>query len=292
MVDLGVGESSAPHALILGCGDLGSRAAGLLRVDGFRVTGVRRRSFALPGCQTMALDLANPDALRCLPPAVDLVVVALTPALRTPDAYRACYVDLPAAAARYVNAPRWIFVSSTAVYGEQQSGAEDGWIDDFIDAQPSRFNGEILLEAEHSLRSQVSHLTALRCSGLYGPGRRMLWDRARRGEFGDPRWTHRIHIDDAARALCWCAGHADPPAQVIATDPCPALECDVLRDLAALQRGEPISDVNLSVRASGRRLRPRILLDAGFEWHYPSYREGYRALFSVFSDSPQAPLAL
>ncbi|MEZ5455493.1 MAG: NAD-dependent epimerase/dehydratase family protein [Lysobacteraceae bacterium] len=281
-----------PQALILGCGDLGRRLADRLIADGFDVTGVRRSVFSLPGGRALSLDLAAPRALEQLPSRVDVVVIALTPAERTPEAYRATFVDLPRRVAGAVSAPRWVFVSSTAVYGQNQATLPDGWIDEHVDPVPDRFNGQVLLEAEQCLRERVPRLTALRCTGLYGPGRSGLLARALRGEAGDSHWTNRIRIEDAARAAQWCVTTDAPPAQVIATDLLPLRECDALRALRSLGQAEEGSNDIPDESGSGRRFRPQVLLDAGFQWCYPDLMQGYRDLVSTADDSPRARRAL
>jgi len=281
-----------PHALILGCGDLGGRAAQLLIADGYSVTGVRRRPFVLPGGVVCSLDLADPQAIEQLPRRADVVIVALTPNQRTPEAYHAAYIDLPRLVSRTVTATHWVFVSSTAVYGEHQATLPDRWIDETVLPAPDRFNGEVLLAAEQKLRVQVPRLTVVRCSGLYGPGRTTLVTRAMRGEKGNQQWTNRIHIDDAARAVHWCVMAGCVPESVIATDLLPAVSGDVLSWIAAQQSGECPETVALQGHGQGRRLRPQALLDAGFEWRFPSFRDGYRELLKASNDSPQAPLAL
>lgn len=281
-----------PHALILGCGDLGGRTAQLLLADGYSVTGVRRRPFVLPGGLACSLDLADPQAIEQLPHRVDVAIVALTPSQRIPEAYQATYLDLPRLVTRTVNAAHWVFVSSTAVYGEHQTTLLDRWIDETVLPEPDRCNGEVLLAAEQQLRAQVPRLTVVRCSGLYGPGRTTLITRAMRGDKGDQQWTNRIHIDDAARAVHWCVTAECVPENIIATDLLPAVSGDVLAWIAAQQSDECPETTVLHSHGQGRRLRPQALLDAGFEWRFPSFREGYRELLKASNDSPQAPLAL
>ena len=55
--------------------------------------------------------------------------------------------------------------------------------------------------------------TALRCSGIYGPGRGALLRKARGDQPGARRWTNRIHADDAASAISHLLDlDAPPPA--------------------------------------------------------------------------------
>ena len=81
----------------------------------------------------------------------------------------------------------------------------------------------------------------LRLGGIYGPGRTRLIDAVRAGRAtvrpGPPRWTNRIHRDDAARALQHLIARSLAGAPLdpvyIGVDDEPADEAAVLRWLAA-----------------------------------------------------------
>ena len=96
----------------------------------------------------------------------------------------------------------WLHVSSTSVYGQ-----EDGsWVDEDAPCQPTDTNGEIVLEAEQTLRRQRPDASILRFAGIYGPGRLMRTASLLAGEpmRGDPdRWLNLIHRDDGARVLAF-----------------------------------------------------------------------------------------
>ena len=84
-------DSSPLRAVLLGCGDLGTRVGTALHAKGVDVTGVRRTVTALPPhIRGVAADLTAGD-VPDLP--ADLLVVSLTPDRRDEGGYRRAYLD-------------------------------------------------------------------------------------------------------------------------------------------------------------------------------------------------------
>lgn len=268
-------ERPPRRVLIAGCGDLGGRLAQRLAARGDHVFGLRRSVTALPpGVHAITADLLRPDSLQALPGALDAVVCTLTPARRDEMAYRQTYVEAPlnlveALAGRQ---PRWLFASSTAVYG----GDDGRWIDDDTAPSPESFNGRVLLEAEAVLASHIPGFLALRFSGIYGPGRRMMLRRAQTATQARRRWGNRIHVDDAAAALAFALDRPGLDGAAIVSDGAPTREDEVLGWLAK-QLGRP-PPVAQSEPDSGRRVVPKRLFAAGFVPQYPDFRLGYSSL--------------
>jgi nucleoside-diphosphate-sugar epimerase len=268
-----------PHALIAGCGDVGTRAGLLLAARGWRVTGLRRSGSLPAPLEVLHADLTRPATLAGLPVDVDLVLYLPTPAGRDEAAYRAVFVDGPAALLAKLPRPptRIVFVSSTAVYGDLGGG----WADEDTPAVPEGFNGAVLLEAERRLGEGLVPMVVARLAGLYGPGRDWLLRRVREGapcraDF----WTNRIHVDDAARMLVHLAGLADPYPVYLGVDDAPATECEVLGWLAT-RMGLPAPPAGAAaggMAVGNRRLSNRRLRASGFEFEVPDYRAGYAGL--------------
>ena len=261
--------------LLAGCGDLGMRLARRLIARGDTVFGLRRRVDALAaGITPVVADLNDPASLGALPQALDAVVCTMTPASRDESGYRRAYLDAPRnlRVALGESRPRWVFASSTAVYGGDSGERVD---DDTVEA-PDAFNGRVLLEAERSLSDAVTDLKVLRFTGIYGPGRLMMLRRARAASVAEPRWTNRIHAEDAAGALEFALDHPELPAVCIASDGAPAREDEVLSWLAAcLGQPPPVCEGGPE---RGRRIVPKRLLAAGFVPVFPDFRTGYSSL--------------
>lgn len=269
--------------LIAGCGDLGTQAGLDFAAAGQRVIGWRRSAEKLPPqIEGRSVDLTG--GIPTIPDDTDVVVIALTADGRTETAYRATYYDgtanLLAALTRDDVTPRRIvFVSSTAVYGND----DGGWIDEGTSPSPSTATGAVLRETEELLAERTPQAVLLRLSGIYGPGRTRLIDQVRGGTAragSAPHWTNRIHRDDAAAAIVQIAGLEAPAPVYLGTDNEPALLGDVQEFVAAeLEVSLGPGDAADSARqVTGKRCSNALLAASGFTFTYPTYREGYRAI--------------
>jgi nucleoside-diphosphate-sugar epimerase len=273
--------------LIAGCGDLGQRLAARLHARGDTVLGLRRDPSRLPASiLPVRGDLLEPDSLQGLPAGLDAVVCTLTPQRRDEDAYRRTYLRGTAnlLAALGADAPgRWVFASSTAVYG----GDDGRWIDDATPAEPDGFNGRVLLEAEQALAAARPEGLALRFGGLYGPGRMYLVERVRSGEPVRPRWGNRLHREDAAEALLFALDHPALTGSAIATDGTPARDDEVAAFIARCI-GVDAPDC-IAEPESGRRILPSRLQAAGFRPQFSDFRVGYSSLLQDSDPSAIVP---
>lgn len=253
-----------------------------LAARGDTVFGLRRRIDALPAAiQPVQADLLEPSSLLALPGDLDAVVIILTPSRRDEAGYREAYLRAPANLMNALGAapPKLVFVSSTAVYG----GDDGRWVEEDDLPDPSEFNGRVLLEAEQALLERAPGVWRLRLAGIYGPGRRWMLRRAAEGVSCRPRWTNRIHADDAARAIEFVLDVDASGSACIVSDAQPVREDELLAWLAArLQRPAPALEPG---RDCGRRLRPRRLPDLGFSLRWPDWRLGYSSLLQV-GDGP------
>lgn len=263
---------SPPSVLVAGFGDVGARLAALRVARGDAVLGLRRRDMpARDGVRAIRADLTTGEGLSRLPRQVEAIVFCAAPDQRDEAAYRHLYLDGLRRLLDAVEAPRCIFVSSTAVYA-QDAGE---WVDEATLAEPPNFNGQVLLAAEHVL-APLAGGCVLRLSGLYGPGREALLRRARSGEPAASRWTNRIHVDDAASALSHLLDLSDPGLLYLGNDDRPTLEAEVIAWLRE-QEGLP-AVVELGGAESGRRVSNGHLSASGWAPALPDYRAGYAGL--------------
>ena len=280
--------------LIAGCGYLGCELARRLAGEGHTVFGLRREVPDLDaGFEWIAGDLGQPDALAAaLPGEIDFAVHAAAPRLAAgasaEDVTRGVYLDglsnLLRALTRSGSQPRRVFfVSSTSVYGQKRGE----WVDEASPTHPTRKTGEILLLAEKLLAAADVPGSSLRLGGLYGPGRTRLIENVRSGRAsipaGEPHYTNRIHRDDAARAIAHLIALDAPAPLYLGVDCEPAAEEAVFGWLAQrLEVAQPTRarrDESATPRRAGsKRCRNALLLESGFTFEYPSFREGYAAL--------------
>jgi electron-transferring-flavoprotein dehydrogenase len=260
---------SAPCLLIAGAGDLGSRLAHLRAARGDEVIAMRRRERTdSAGIRHIRADLTDGAGFERLPKRPDAVVFCAAPDRRNEAAYRALYVDGLRRLLNGIETTRLIFVSSTAVYA-QDAGE---WIDERSPADAESFNGAALLAAESELSAHDQGVV-LRLSGIYGPGRESMLQRARSGQPGRRHWSNRIHVDDAAGALSHLLSIPNPDALYLGNDNEPALEAEVfawIRDMEKLARV-----VAADTPLSGRRVNNRRLRDTGWAPAFPDFRSGF-----------------
>lgn len=261
--------TSARTVLIAGAGDVGGRLASLRAVLGDDVIAIRRRDHEYPDrVRSLRADLVSGDGFDRLPRRPDAVVFCAAPDRRDETAYRALFIDGLRRLLDRVDAERFVFVSSTAVFA-QDAGE---WVDEATPAHPPAFNGRVLLEAEHELASH-GEAAVLRLSGLYGPGREALLQRARGEAPPRPRWSNRIHVEDAAAALSHLLDLGELQSLYLGNDDLPALESEVV---AWIRRQEGLAAPTAANEAqSGRRISNARLRTAGWFPRFPDYASGY-----------------
>lgn len=262
---------SAPSLLIAGAGDLGARLALLRAGCGDEVIALRRRDREVPGARLLRADLGSGEGLQRLPRQVQSLVVCVAPEQRDEAGYRRLYRDGLRRLLDAMQSDRVLFVSSTAVYG-QDAGE---WVTETSVTEAPAFNGRILLEAEAELAAHPAGI-ALRLSGIYGPGREALLRKARQGQAARPHWTNRIHVDDAAAALSHLLDLAAPQRVYLGNDDRPVLEHEV-QDWVREQEGLPAIAASAEA-VTGRRVANTRLRASGWTPAHPDFRSGYSSL--------------
>ena len=262
-------KDSRRSLLIAGAGDTGLRLAASASQAGFDVLALRRREVEMgPGIRALRADLRSGEGFDAIPKRLDALVFCAAPDERSEAAYRALYRDGLRRLLDRGTIGRVLFVSSTAVYAEDGGGI----VDENTPADASAFNGRVLLEAEGELDPHPD-AAAFRASGIYGPGRERMWNRARRDEPGGPHWTNRIHVDDVAGALLHLL-HAPRIARIYCgTDDVPALEHEVIDGLRARLALPALGSAGGPV--TGKRVSNARLRGTGWAPRYPSWRQGY-----------------
>ncbi len=270
--------------LIAGCGNLGMALGQQLVTDGHRITGLKRNPPAdLENFTFYQADLGQPESLQKLPTDYDLVCVILSPDDRSEACYRRTYVDglsnLLAHFESTTNSPPFIYVSSSSVYGQRKGE----WVDEQSVTRPASFRGEILLQAEALLAANSTRNTVLRFSGIYTQHSQYLLRQAVSGaeiQFSPPSYTNRIHRDDCAGVLkhiaqMKLAGQSTAPLY-LCTDDDPAPIWEVLNFLAEREGAVSPTPKHMSADADqNKRCSNALLKQTGYQFRYPSYRDGY-----------------
>lgn len=270
--------------LIAGCGYVGSRLATEQVALGRTVYGLRRNVSALPpGVVRVAADLAAPGALDGVP-SLGQLVYCPSAGGRSEGNYRLSYLDGVDALAdalgdRASSITRAVYVSSTAVYGDDFGGAD---VDESTPPRAQTVTSRILLEGEARFRERFSSAVVLRLSGIYGPGRvRLVRQVLEGGPFDTPAeaYGNRIHRDDCAGAIAHLLAREAKPADAVylGVDQAPVPLGEVRAFVARLAQ---LDETPFRPRGAptGKRLRGDKLRATGYAFRVPTYREGYPAI--------------
>lgn len=274
--------------LILGCGDIGMALGRELLALGHEVTGVRRHPDALAGTgiKPLALDLSRLEShdATALPDA-DYVIYTPSADRFDEDAYRRAYPEglrrALAVLSRKAVLPRYLlFVSSTGVYGQQEGEV----IDEQSPTEPERFSGLLMREAEQALIEHALPGSVVRFSGIYGPGRDRLIRQVLEGRLAAVTpliYSNRIHRDDCVGVLMHLiARHRanQPLAPVYLASDCePVTLHEVMRWLGEQLEVTPTDTMQAPLRRrASKRCDNTRLLESGYRFRYPTFRQGYR----------------
>ena len=267
--------------LIAGCGYVGCALGSLLSSEGHEVFGLRRNTGVLPSViRPVAVDLKKEIPPGDLPSAPDYVFYTASADGSDDEAYREAYVDGPrnllrALISRGEPVRRLFFTSSTGVYG--QSGGE--WVDESSPTEPATFSGRRLLEGERVVLDSPFPAAVVRLSGIYGPGRTRSMERASEICADDgPVYTNRIHRDDCAGALRHLMLLPTPEKLYVGVDHEPADRRTVAEWLAGRRSASPNKNPSSTNRRTNKRCSNARLVASGYEFRYPTFREGFSAL--------------
>ena len=276
------------QVLIVGCGDLGTALAHQLQGQGFNPIGVRRSSAinsTFPYIQADVTSPASLSAIEALNPSILVYCVAAS--AQTDENYRQHYVEglrnVLNAIGDATNLKHVFFVSSTRMYGQEG----DVLLDENTIPQAMDFGGQRLLEAEGLLAQAAKPwtYTALRLTGIYGPGRnRMINLAANLSHWPNQNsWSNRIHRDDAAGFVVYLINGLMRGEKLhdcyIVTDSFPVSQYEVLKWIAG-KMGFSVEGTPPKI-TGGKRMSNLRMLSTGFSLGYPDYKSGYSALLAI-----------
>jgi len=272
------------RVLIAGCGYVGGALGRRLMKRGDLVWGLRRRAGEVAdGLGTVECDLTKPETLAELPANIDAVVFTAGSDASTPEAYVEIYLEgllnlIEALQKQGQHPKRLLVASSTAVYAQREGEV----VDEASPTEPTSFQGQILLESEQTALGSPFDTSVVRFGGIYGPGRTRMLDKLRRramriGE--SPVFTNRIHRDDCAGVLEHLLDAEKPEPVVLAVDNEPVTRREVL-DWIAERMGVEHAGIDPDAAPTGKnkRCNNARLLASGYQFTYPTFREGYGAL--------------
>jgi nucleoside-diphosphate-sugar epimerase len=273
--------------LVIGCGYLGEPVAlewsGQRKVQTYATTrrAARAASMAELGLEPILCDATQPESLRCLPQA-ETVLYAVGLDRSAGMSMRDVYVEgLRNVLASLPRPGRFIYVSSTSVYGPR-----DGtWVDEDTQAAPLEDSGKVVLEAETLLHTLLPDAVILRFAGIYGPDRLLRQRAIQAGEPlpGDPdQWLNLIHMFDGVEAIMAAEKRAQPGRIYNIADGYPCTRRQFFDEMARLL-GAPaphfVPGQSRPGREAGSRRGRNVRMRQELRVHprYPSYEEGLSA---------------
>lgn len=277
---------------ILGCGYVGTRLARALLADGHRVRVCARNTTRLQplgelGAQVHALDAAKS---RAFGPALyglssPNVVYSIPPLANLPsgEALRRA-ADASAAA----GASKFVYLSSTAVYGETPDGEV---VDEDTPVAMGDAEAQVRIGEEAAVdMARLAGLSTvvLRLSAIYGPGRGVR-ERLKAGTYKlideGAHYFSRVHVDDIVGIIRAAVERAPAGAVYCVADDRSTTQHEYARWLAE-RLGVPMPPSVASL-APGERRRgvrnrkvsnARLARDLKYSFKYPSYVEGELAI--------------
>jgi len=273
--------------LIAGCGATGAAVGVSLAQNGHNVVGLKRNPPAdQQGIRYCRVDLTRAADLQGMDADYDLVIYILAPDDRTEASYVAVFdvgvENLLAMFSRQRRHTRFLFVSSTSVYGQSQGE----WVDEESQTVPASSQARTILQAERRFLAFSPQNCIVRFSGIYGRGRPRLLNtviNSKEVQYEPPYYTNRIHWQDCVQVLCFVAGKMIKGEELesvyLASDDDPAPRWEVFNYLADKLGIEPPQKAILAQGASqNKRCDNRRLKQLGYSFQYPGYRDGYGAV--------------
>ena len=278
------------NILIVGCGYVGTALGQLLLAAGHNVWGLRRNPNELPeGFQRIACDLTSlaslklefqPDYVFFMPSAgqYDLATYEAVYATGAQNLVTCLHLNKS-------HPKRLFYISSTSVYG--QSDGE--WVNEASPVQASDPYATQLLLGEQVMLASPFSTTVVRFAGIYGPGRKHFLNQVVAGKIlrsAAPIYTNRIHREDCAGILAFLMGIEEPHALYLGVDNEPALKNSVIEWIAGqYQLKLPAVAAKTTIQEqrmrSNKRCSNQRILSAGYQFHYPSFREGYARIETI-----------
>lgn len=287
------------RVLVVGCGDVGQRAAQLLRprCRVLALTSQPERVAALraQGLVPLVGNLDEPRTLARLAALATRVIHLAPPPLSGTHDPRTAH--LLQALARRGGVRSLVYGSTSGVYGD----AGGAWLDETRAVQPATDRGRRRVDAEARLRwwgrQQVARwgtrVSVLRIPGIYALDRAGgdPRDRVRRGSplllAQDDVYTNHIHADDLARA-CVAALWRGRPGRVVHVCDDTDLQMgdyfDWVADhfglpraprLTRIEAAQQLSPMQMSFMGESRRLHnQRLKTELRVALRYPTIRDG------------------
>jgi len=290
------------RVLIVGTGYVGLPLGAELARQGHDVSGLRRNKSSATALQAVGIkplfaDITQPAELARLPREFDWVVNCVASGGGGVENYQRVYLDgmrnliewlAPAGGPgrRNTGTPRFVYTSSTSVYGQNDGSL----VDEKSPTEPAAETARVLLQAENELLTgaQQKNFPAmvLRVAGIYGPGRGHWFAQflagAARLDGDGARILNMIHRDDVIGCVIAALECGRGGEIYNAADDEPVSQFNFFSWLAATL-GKPMPG-SVPENADATRKRgitnkkisnQKLKTELGYCFKYPTFRAGY-----------------
>ncbi len=263
-------------ALIVGAGYVGLKLMQTLASQGWSVQGIKRQP-KQDHLEILSIDIKNTFTL---PQGYDVIFYLASADSYTAEAYDVAYTkgveNTLQALKNSAQSPRFIFVSSTSLFAENDGGI----VSESSPTATLNFATKSLAQGEQLVGQSGLPFLTVRFSGIYGPERCQLVQHVKNGQATlkiNPYVSNRIHLEDCVGALIHLATLDKPHPCYIASDSTPSPYNEVLLWLSK-KLGVPAPKLEESPSSSHHMSHKKCsnsqLLSSGYSFLYPSYREG------------------
>ena len=276
-----------PHLFCFGFGF--SMRALARELPGWKITGTRRSPVGLAMVRALGADAVGFDGSAPLPQGaldgVTHLLISAPPSEKGDPVLGMMGDEIARRAGQFA----WTgYLSTTGVYGDH--GGD--WVDEDCALNPAGIRGARRVAAEAAWRAVLPGIHHFRLAGIYGPGRNALaslrMGTARR-IVKEGQIFSRVHAHDIAGVLKASMAKPNPGRDynVCDDEPCPpqdvityaagllGLAPPPLEDFAAAK----LSPMAASFYGESKRVsNARVKAELGYQFAYPSYREGLLAL--------------
>lgn len=268
--------------LIIGCGYVGLPLARRLRGHGHQVDGwVRSAESAQdlagePLAEIIAGSVADETVWQGLTKNYEAVIHCASSGGRGEAGYEEVFGQGARMMNRHQSGARRLFISSTSVYGQNTGEV----VTEESPTEPASPTSRILRRAEQEVLAAGA--LVLRPSGIYGPGRAVLFEKLKRGEAiiegAGGRWINQVHRHDLVEAVAFLLQAGTPGEIYNVTDDCPVSYLDYYRWCSAFLRlpMPPHGPIHLHRKRglTNKRVSNAKLRTLGWQPQFPSFREG------------------
>jgi nucleoside-diphosphate-sugar epimerase len=299
------------RVLIVGCGYVGLPLGAELVRQGHEVLGIRRNAEAqaklkAAGIQPLTADVTRSEDLAKLPTPFDWVVNTVSSTKGGVEEYRDVYFHGTRNLIEWLSAAppkKFIYTSSTSVYGQTDGSV----VKETSSTEPASETSKILVETELLLldaaRKTNFPSVILRVAGIYGPGRGHLFlqylkNEAKIAGKGE-RMSNMIHLDDLVGVIIAVLKAGRPGEVYNIVDDEPVAQIHFFRWLSETLgkwmppfAGNETDPGRKRGLTNKRVLNRKLKMELGYQFKYPTFRQGYTAEIKRLADAGELNIEL